>query len=291
MLTAKRCGRCGTQVSLWSRAGQQCPHCGAHWSYEKTLWEKVFSRERWQIWNDLREFTPRNILPLLGVLVSLSFVVAVTGVMIGAPFYAFNYWRPNSVVNGEGPFVDSTDQTHWSVVSGRRLFIRAWFGGMSVVALCLFVPMGIFNAGPFALDGAPAGCRPIGIVFLCVGALLLWLLMPAPRPSHWELSRAGFSTPTRTIPWHEIQTVTFRGGRPHHANDGEPLLIEVALSNRTTESFDAPPVMHFRNHRAGKDDPNLKVWMASLGKFAPRVTLVSADLNREPKVLYPPASK
>jgi hypothetical protein len=33
----KKCSRCGKQVSLSSRAGQYCPHCGARWSTETKL--------------------------------------------------------------------------------------------------------------------------------------------------------------------------------------------------------------------------------------------------------------
>lgn len=31
----KTCSQCGRSVSLISRAGQHCPHCGAYWSFER----------------------------------------------------------------------------------------------------------------------------------------------------------------------------------------------------------------------------------------------------------------
>ena len=34
-LMRKSCSHCGREVSLSSRVGQQCPHCGAHWSAER----------------------------------------------------------------------------------------------------------------------------------------------------------------------------------------------------------------------------------------------------------------
>lgn len=33
----KRCSACGRVVSLSAAAGQRCPHCGALWSYERTV--------------------------------------------------------------------------------------------------------------------------------------------------------------------------------------------------------------------------------------------------------------
>lgn len=34
---AKECSACGKPVSTSSQAGQRCPHCGAHWSFERTI--------------------------------------------------------------------------------------------------------------------------------------------------------------------------------------------------------------------------------------------------------------
>lgn len=38
-LSDKQCGRCGRSVSLSASAGDSCPHCGARWSYEKTIYK------------------------------------------------------------------------------------------------------------------------------------------------------------------------------------------------------------------------------------------------------------
>lgn len=36
-LREKRCSHCGKTVSIASKAGEKCPHCGAYWSHEKKI--------------------------------------------------------------------------------------------------------------------------------------------------------------------------------------------------------------------------------------------------------------
>jgi hypothetical protein len=38
---SKSCSNCGASVSLSSRVGEQCPHCGAYWSGEQTRYREV----------------------------------------------------------------------------------------------------------------------------------------------------------------------------------------------------------------------------------------------------------
>jgi len=38
-LADKQCSACGRSVPLSSKAGQRCPHCGAHWSFEQMRYQ------------------------------------------------------------------------------------------------------------------------------------------------------------------------------------------------------------------------------------------------------------
>ena len=44
-LESKSCGSCGKQVSIYSRIGMTCPHCGVKWGYENEMRNKKTNRK------------------------------------------------------------------------------------------------------------------------------------------------------------------------------------------------------------------------------------------------------
>lgn len=289
MALRKTCGNCGREVSVFSRAGQNCPHCGARWSYEKTILEKIFDKNHWQFWKDAEGFTAEDVSPLVQLLLLLLFGVFFHVFVVGA---IYNAARNSRVETGEGPIFIGANVVEWYTLSGRGVFLHGiWWTG---IVACPLVAIAIIAACPNAsINGVRVwSFRPAAaaLMIVCTVVLLLTFpMIPKERHGRFALSPEGFVVPDRTIAWNDLRTIEFIRGTSSKPDAPDPLKIKVTFTSGTNETFDAPSAMQSPHlTRASRDDFNWRVWLERLPTLAPHIRLESTAPGRrtETEVIF-----